>query len=154
MTTNPNFTFVSPRIFAAYAEAVFTINFFTDGRNNDGQLDLGVARSFFQNMRMPEGFHRASKPSGAEGIEAIFAAHPTQPGANVGGVNNYVPDPTSANVTDSCLRYKNFVNRDVRSVYPNPTGALRRVLNFNLKFFHEGFGNECPRLYPYGKDDE
>ncbi len=152
IATNPTFSFVAPRFIGAYGEVVFPINFFIDGRHNDGQLDLDVARSFFKDMRMPDDFHRASKPSGREGVDVVFAAHPIQPGTNVGGVNNFVPDPTSANLSTPCVSYEHFINTTIRGLYPNPTGALRKALNFNLNFFHEGVGN-CTQVFPYGKDD-
>jgi len=152
IATNPNFSFVSPRYFTAYAESVFPINFFIDGRKEDGQLDLDVARGFFQDMRMPHDFHRASQPGGGEGMDVIFAAHPIQPGANVGGVNNYVLDPTSANFSNFCVLYKNFVNKTIHGLYPNPTGVLRKALDLNLNFLHEGVG-DCPQVFPYGQDD-
>lgn len=144
---------MSPRYFAAYAEVAFPILFFIDGRKEDGQLDLDVARSFFQHMRMPRDFHRANKPSGIEGLDIVFTAHPMVPGKNMGSVNNYVPDPTSANFSTFCLLYENFVNQSVLGLYPNPTGVLRRALNANLKFFYQGFAPlECPQVYPYGRD--
>ncbi len=145
---------MSPRYFTAYAESAFPINFFVDGRKVDRQLDLDVARGFFQDMRMPKDFHRASQPSGADGIAVIAAAHPLQPGANVGRVNNYVLDPTSADFSSFCLLYENFVNKTIHSLYPNPTGVLRKALNFNLNFFFEGFeGDGCQQVFPYGRDD-
>ncbi|KAJ3570664.1 heme-thiolate peroxidase [Leucocoprinus birnbaumii] len=151
IATNPNFSFVSPRFFTAYAESVFPINFFIDGRQNDGQLDLDVARGFFQNMSMPKDFHRASKPVGADGLDLVAAAHPIAPGANVGGVNNYIPDPTSANFSTFCLLYENFVNKTIFSLYPNPTGALRKALNTNLDFFFAPINGTCTQVFPYGK---
>ncbi|KAF9448649.1 Cloroperoxidase [Macrolepiota fuliginosa MF-IS2] len=151
IATNPTFSFVAPRFFTAYAESTFPVNFFVDGRQGDGQLDLDVARGFFQDMRMPDDFHRASQPMGADGIDIIAAAHPIAPGRNVNGVNNYVPDPTSANFTTFCLLYQNFVNQTIRGLYPNPTGTLKKALNTNLGFFYDGFGDpECPQLFPYG----
>ncbi len=143
---------MSPRFFTAYAETVFPINFFIDGRKQDGQLDLDVARGFFRDMRMPKDFHRASQPSGGEGIDVVFAAHPMQPGANVGGVNNYVFDPTSADFSTFCLLYSNFVNQTIRGLYPNPTGVLKKALNINLDFLHDAV-EECPQVFPYGKDN-
>ncbi len=144
---------MSPRYFTAYAESVFPINFFIDGRKEDGQLDLDVARGFFRDMHMPDDFHRPSKPSGALGMDVVFAAHPMQPGANVGGINNYVLDPTSADFSTFCLLYENFVNKTIVGLYPNPTGVLREALNFNLNLFFEGFGGGCTRVFPYGKDE-
>lgn len=148
--------FKSARYIAAYGEAVFPLNFFIDGRNEDGQLDLDVARGFFQDGRMPDDFHRASKPSGGEGLDAVFAAHPMQPGGNVGRINNYVIDATSGNFTTPCLLYEGFVNGSVGGLYPNPTGALRKALNINLNLFFQGGlspGNGCQQVFPYGKGD-
>lgn len=154
---NPNFTFVSPRYNTAYTESVFLINFFVDGRHYDGQLDMDVALGFFKDMRMPHDFHRAPKPIGGDGFDLVEAAHPILPGRNVAGVNTYQPDPTSAQLTEFCKVYQNFVNNTVLSFYPNPTGALRKALKINLGRLHDAlsaktvFGPGCPRLYPYGK---
>lgn len=152
IATNPNFSFVSPRFFTAYAESVFPINFFVDGRRTDKQLDIDVARSFFQDMRMPDDFHRASQPMSADGLDVVAAAHPISPGANVGGVNNYVPDPTSADFSTFCLLYENFVNKTIVGLYPRPTGALRKALNVNLNFLYEPIRDQCTQVFPYGRD--
>ncbi|KDR72024.1 hypothetical protein GALMADRAFT_74335 [Galerina marginata CBS 339.88] len=152
IATNPEFSFVSPRFFTAYAESTFPINFFIDGRQTDGQLDLTVARGFFQNSRMPDDFHRANGTRGTEGIDLVAEAHPIEPGSNVGGVNNYVVDPTSADFSTFCLLYENFVNKTVKGLYPNPTGALRKALNTNLGFFFSGISDSgCTQVFPYGK---
>ncbi|KAF7777749.1 hypothetical protein Agabi119p4_3821 [Agaricus bisporus var. burnettii] len=153
IATNPNFSFVSPRFFTAYAESVFPINFFIDGRQGDGQLDLDVARGFFQNMRMPDGFHRASMPTGLEGLAEIASVHPISPGANVNGVNTYTFDPSSADFTTFCLLYVNFVNQTVRSLYPEPTGNLKKALKKNLEFLYGPFSDQCSQVFPYGKDN-
>ncbi|EKM77181.1 hypothetical protein AGABI1DRAFT_122208 [Agaricus bisporus var. burnettii JB137-S8] len=152
IATNPNFSFVSSRFFTAYAESVFPINFFIDGRQGDGQLDLDVARGFFQNMHMPDGFHRASKPMGIEGLE-IANVHPISPGANVNGVNTYTPDPSSADFTTFCLLYVNFVNQTVCSLYPSPTGNLKKALTKNLEFLYYPFSDQCSQVFPYGNDN-
>ena len=154
IATNPNFSFVSPRYITAYAETIFPILFFVDGRVSDGQLDLNVARGFYQNSQMPEGFFRANKSNGFDGdlginMHKVFQAHPIQPGRNR-GVGNYVVDPTSAKLSETCLLYTNFVNVTVRSLYPNPTGALRTALNTNLDFFFSGLTN-CTQFFPFGR---
>ncbi|PPQ65825.1 hypothetical protein CVT24_012052 [Panaeolus cyanescens] len=155
IATNPEFSFVSPRFFTAFAESTFPINFFIDGRNENGQLDMDVARGFFQHSRMPDGFFRPSSPRGPNGIEKVFLAHPIAPGRNVGGVNNYVPDPTSADFSNLCLLYTNFVNQTVTSLYPNPTGALRQALNFNLNILFQAFkGRGCTQLPSSSQFDE
>ncbi len=104
---------------------------------------------------MPNDFHRASKPSGGEGLDIVFNAHPVPPGRNVNGINSYENDTTSGDFSNSCLFYENFVNQTIRGLYPNPTGVLRKVLNINLDFYFEGAGagNECTQLFPYGKDN-
>jgi hypothetical protein len=155
IATNPNFTFKNARYFAAYIETVFPVNFFVDGRQTDGQLDLDVARGFFQNMRMPDDFHRASKPMSSEGTDIVIRAHPFPPGGNINGVNTYTPDPTSANFTspDGCILYDQFVNGSVRALYPNPTGVLKKALNTNLQFLYDTTDGTCEQVFPWGKDD-
>ncbi|KDR72032.1 hypothetical protein GALMADRAFT_143376 [Galerina marginata CBS 339.88] len=160
IATNPKMSFISPRFFTAYAESTFPVNFFIDGRQNNSQLDLSVARGFFQDSRMPDGFFRANGPKGVQGINLVANAHPMEPGSNVNGVNSYVVDPTSADFSSFCLLYENFVNKTIKGLYPNPTGALRRALNQNLDFFFLGIsepGNAvgdsgCTQVLPFGKD--
>ncbi|CAA7262403.1 unnamed protein product [Cyclocybe aegerita] len=152
IATNPQFSFVSPRFFTAYAESVFPINFFVDGRRNDGQLDMDAARSFFQFHRMPDDFFRPNGAKSAQGIERVFLAHPMLPGGNVGQINSYTPDPTSADFTNPCLLYENFVNQTIKGLYPNPKGKLRKALNTNLDFFYQGIGSGCAQVFPYGRD--
>ena len=113
------------------------------------------ARGFFQNSQMPDGFFRAKKPFGLNeigaGINIVFEAHPIQPGTNQ-GVGNYVLDPASANLSEFCLLYTNFVNNTVRSLYPSPTGILREALNANLdNFFSPLPAQGCTQFFPYGK---
>ncbi|KAJ3500794.1 heme-thiolate peroxidase [Agrocybe chaxingu] len=153
IATNPQFSLVSPRYYTAYAESVFPVNFFVDGRNNDSQLDLDAAREFFQFSRMPEGFFRPNGTRGAEGMDQIFLAHPIQPGGNAGEANSYTLDPTSADFSTFCLLYENFVNITIKGLYPNPTGDLRKALNRNLDFFFQGIdGSGCAQVFPYGQD--
>ncbi|PPQ76437.1 hypothetical protein CVT24_013315 [Panaeolus cyanescens] len=152
IANNPNFTFVSPRYVTAFAETTIPVNFFIDGRRENGQLDLDVARGFFQHMRMPNGFFRPSSPRSTDGVDVVLNAHPIRPGHNVGGVNNYVVDPTSADFLNFCLLYTNFVNQTIKSLYPNPTGALRQALNFNLNILFQAFVSfDCTQVFPYGK---
>ena len=86
-------------------------------------------------------------------IVPVFNAHPISPGRNQGGVNNYVVDPTSANLTSSgCLGYRNFVTQIVQPLYPNPTGALRDALNINLDNFYIPLKDTgCEQVFPFGK---
>ncbi|KAF8991583.1 Chloroperoxidase [Cyathus striatus] len=155
IATNPQFSLLSPRYFTVYAESVFPMVFFVDGRKSDMTLDMTTARGFFQNNQMPTGFFRANRSITLDvignGIDAIFEAHPIQPGKNE-GLGNYVVDPTSANFTQFCLLYTNFVNQTVRSLYPNPKGALLSALNQNLdNFFSPLKGSDCTQVFPYGK---
>lgn len=155
IATNPNFSFVSPRYFTAYAESVFPILFFVDGRVADGKLNLANARGFFQNSQMPPDFFRPNISVTvnvvARGIVPVYAAHPIQPGKN-NGTGNYVLDPTSANLSQFCELYTNFVNQTVRSLYPNPKGVLLGALNTNLNYFYQIFqGGTCPQVFPYGQ---
>ncbi|KAJ3510931.1 heme-thiolate peroxidase [Agrocybe chaxingu] len=154
IATNPEFSFVSPRFFTAYGESVFPINFFIDGRRNDGQLDMDTARLFFQSSRMPDDFFRPNGSRGNEGLLDVVLAHPLQPGKNVGRVNSYTHDPTSADFTTPCLLYENFVNQTVKGLYPNPTGRLRKALNANLDFLWLGINRTggCAQIFPYGRD--
>ncbi|KAF8801693.1 Cloroperoxidase [Phlegmacium glaucopus] len=154
IATNPNFSFVSPRYYTAYAESALPYLFFVDGRVSDGQLDLTSARGFFQNSQMPPDFFRANRPIGfvelAINILAMFILHPIEPGNNE-GVGNYVLDPTSADFTTFCLLYTNFVNKTVRSLYPEPTGVLLDALNANLDNLYRPISTWCPQVFPFGK---
>lgn len=152
ISTNPTFSFVAPRYFIAYGESVFPINFFVDGRQTDKQLDPNDALAFFRDMKYPDGFFRTGQPMGIEGVEAVIAAHPVAPGANRGTVNSYTPDPNSADFSNICLLYVNFVNQTIRNLYPNPTGVLKDALNRNLDFLYEFFDTlACPQIFPYGQ---
>jgi len=155
IATNPQFSFISPRYFTAFAESIFPLVFFVDGRVADQELNLTDARGFFQNSQMPDGFFRAKQPFGlneiGNGIDVIFAAHPIQPGENQ-GVGNYVLNSASANLSEFCLLYTNFVNQTVRSLYPNPTGILRDALNANLDNFYSPLPAQgCTQFFPYGR---
>jgi len=156
IATNPQFSFISPRYFTAFAESIFPLVFFVDGRVANAELSMTDARGFFQHMKMPDGFFRAKQPFGfneiGAGINLIFSAHPIQPGANQ-GVNNYVLDPASANLSEFCLLYTNFVNDTVRGLlYPNPTGVLLDALNANLdNFFSPIQAQGCTQFFPYGR---
>lgn len=131
---------MSPRYFTAFAESFFPLAFFVDGREtNSLTLDLTVARGFFQDGRMPADFFRSniSWTLGAigGGVEVIFEAHPVLPGANNGTINSYTVDPNSANLSNGCKAYTDFVDVIVRGLYPNATGPLLQALNQNLDFF-------------------
>ncbi|KAJ2914364.1 heme-thiolate peroxidase, partial [Candolleomyces efflorescens] len=153
ISTNPTFSFVAPRYFTAYAESALIINAFVDGRNTSRHLSTADATAFFKNNRFPLGFFRASQPVGNDGAAQIFGAHPIPPGSNVNGVNTYTADANSANLAQFCVMYENFVNRTVRSLYPEPTGALRRNLILNLKYFFSGQPSKagCMEIPPYGQ---
>ena len=104
---------------------------------------------------MPDDFYRSNKSIDLNdiggGINLIFPTIPIQPGRNE-GVGNYVLDPTSANFTQFCLLYTNFVNQTVRSLYPAPTGILRDALNANLDNFYSPLVSQgCPQFFPYGQ---
>lgn len=125
-----------------------------DGRVADGQLNLINARGFFQNNQMPEDFYRPNASVGLDevgaAIERVFNPHPIMPGKNE-GVGNYVLDPTSANFSQFCLLYTNFVNDTVRSLYPSPKGVLLKALNANLDYFYSPLqGSGCSQVFPYG----
>ncbi|KAF9522859.1 heme-thiolate peroxidase [Crepidotus variabilis] len=153
IATNPTFSFVSPRFFTAFAESVFPVRFFVDGRQDDGQLDMDTAVGFFRDSRMPNGFFRPNGPQGGSGAIDIFNAYPIKPGYNNGTVNSYTFDPTSADFSTSCLLYYNFVNQTIKSLYPEPKGVLLQALNKNLDYFYAGLGGEpsgCAQVFPWG----
>ncbi|PPQ64867.1 hypothetical protein CVT26_002585 [Gymnopilus dilepis] len=151
---NPQFSLVSPRLFTAFAESVFPINFFVDGRDKSGQLDLDTARSFFQNMTFPPNFHRRAGAVSNVGQDVVTDLLPNfKPGSNTKGVNTYKADPTSANLDQPCVRYTNFVNKNIKSLYPNPTGNLKDALKTNLQYLYEATvaaGDGCTQVFPYG----
>ncbi|TFK18467.1 hypothetical protein FA15DRAFT_709827 [Coprinopsis marcescibilis] len=155
IATNPEFDLRGFRHFTAFGETAFAVNMFTDGRRTGaqaGQLDLNAAGNFFRDGRFPNGFHRANKPSAAEGVEVVIAAHFVPPGHNF-GVNNYVPDDSQGGITDICAFYRFFINTTMKALYPNPTGVLRRNLNINLDFFYQTLpAQDCPQLFPYGRN--
>ncbi|EJD42721.1 heme-thiolate peroxidase [Auricularia subglabra TFB-10046 SS5] len=158
---NPTFDFGNPRFATAYAESVFPLAFFIDGRVKGDDvrkaegLDLDVMRDFFQNSRMPKGFFRRDGPfdlnSAGSGIDEIQDAHPIEPGVNNGTVSNYVPvDFFGADQGDTlCALYRKFVNTTI-SLYPRPRGELRKALNTNLDHFYSIVGNpNCTQSQPY-----
>lgn len=156
IATNPNFTFVSPRFFTAYAEIIFPAVLFVDGRVSDGQLDMTNARGFFEHSRFPDNFWRTNITLGLEYLRdnfpAVQDAHPIQPGKNH-GLNNYVLDPTSPDMSGGfCALYTKFVNETVKGLYPNPKGVLRSAVKRNLRYLFtslDGFG--CTEQFPYGQ---
>ncbi|KAF8991584.1 Chloroperoxidase [Cyathus striatus] len=155
LAANPEFTFTTPRYYTAYADCMFPLLFFVDGRVGNEQLSLEHTRGFFQDGRMPDGFHRSNGSKGidviGDGITRLMAAHPIKPGRNQ-GTGNYVLDTTNDGLTPFCSLYTRFVNETVRSLYPNPTGVLLDSLNANLDFFFEPFkGLNCTQIFPYGK---
>ena len=155
IATNPQFSFKNVRYFTAYGESVFPINFFVDGRRTDKKLDMASARSFFKDMRYPPDFFRPAMPMSNQGIAEIFTMHPFLPGGNADGkVNNFVVDPTSADFTKPCVLYEDILNT-VKTLYPSPTGVLRRNLIKNLRYFYTGFsavlGSQCAEQFPYGQ---
>ena len=88
-------------------------------------------------------------------IAGIFAAHPTEPGKNVNGVNTFEVDTSIGSATDPCGFYAGFVNVKVKGLYPEPTGLLRKNLIKNLQLFYDTFGgpaSPCEQLFPYGQE--
>ncbi|TEB20564.1 Cloroperoxidase [Coprinellus micaceus] len=156
IATNPQFDFTSPRFFTAFAESTFPYTFFVDGRISDratAGLDMTNATLFFRDSKYPLDFWRPPAPTGGTGALQIFSAYPVAAGRNVDGVNTFTPDPTSADFSNICLLYTNFVNKTVKGLYPNPTGVLRRNLIINLGYFYNAFPGgvgECPEQFPYG----
>ena len=157
IATNPNFSLISPRYFTAYAESIFPLTFFVDGRETDSlTLDMNVARGFFQDGRLPDDFFRSNiswtlNDIGG-GIGEIFSKHPIQPGGNNGTVNSYTVNPNSANFSEFCKLYTDFVNITIHGLYPNATGPLLDALNRNLDFFYSALSESdqgCTQVPPF-----
>ncbi|TFK21041.1 Cloroperoxidase [Coprinopsis marcescibilis] len=160
IATNPQFSIAGFRHLTAYAEVTFPANLFVDGRREGcmkGQLDMLSAERFFRDMRFPPGFFRPAKPTATEGIDAVLAAHPVQPGANDGtSVDSFTVDESLGSLLDYCGFYTQFVNTTIRGLYPNPTGVLRKNLDMNLQFFFDSLspGSNCTQVFPYGQPGE
>ncbi|KAH6888929.1 Chloroperoxidase [Coprinopsis sp. MPI-PUGE-AT-0042] len=159
---NPQFDFTSPRYFTAYAESTFPYVFFVDGRiprvnGISPGLHVSNATEFFVNNRFPKDFWRPATPSTPSGIVQVFTAHPLVPGKNQGAVNTYTFDPNSGSFTNFCALYYNFLNQTVKTLYPNPTGILKRNLAINLRYLFQnlpslpGQTEVCVELFPYGQ---
>lgn len=158
IATNPQFEFVSPRFFTAFAESTFPYTFFVDGRitnRTTAGLDMTNATLFFRDSRFPRDFWRPPAPTAGEGLFEIFQAYPIAPGRNINGVNTYTPDPNSADFTQICKLYIDFVNDTVKTLYPDPKGILRQNLKINLQYFYSALpallGDGCEEQFPYGK---
>lgn len=154
--TNPELSFVSPRILSAFSEAVFPTIFFVDGRLDNGQLSLTAARDFFDTNMMPTGFNRqpaaVSFPVIMPLVQQIFDKHPFTPGVN-NGVNNFTLMPNTPGLLDFCGIYEDIVLRVLKIQYPNPTGQLKEALNTNLNFFFSAVvGHNCTQVFPFGTD--
>jgi unspecific peroxygenase len=156
IANNPAFEMLGFRHTTAYAEASFPATFFVDGRVTGamaGHLDMATAERFFKGMQFPKDFHRPAAPVSGSTIEAIYAAHPTEPGRNVNGTNTFEVDYSIGSLTDTCAFYTGFVMTKVAALYPNPAGVLRRNLKRNLELFYDTVaGNDCVQVFPYGRD--
>ena len=85
---NPNFAFLTPRIFTAYAEAIFPFRFFVDGRHRSRILpELDGSQRFYRRNRT-FGFANISPD-----LDALSQAHPIRPGQS-NGTGNYVVSTT------------------------------------------------------------
>ena len=151
IATNPQFSFISPRYFTAYAESVFPIAFFIDGRDSSEHLDMNVARGFFEDSRFPDGFFRPNKSSTmnsiGERMNFLFSEHPIPPGGNNGTLNSYTPNPNSADLSQFCKLYTDFVNITIRGLYPLAKGVLLEALNKNLDYLYSVIGDpDCPQV--------
>jgi hypothetical protein len=151
IATNPQFSFISPRYFTAYAESVFPLVFFIDGRDSSGNLSMDVARGFYQDGRLPDGFFRANFSTTLDSLDVgpIFEPHPIEPGANNGTVNSYTLNPDSADFGEFCKLYTDFVTKTVRGLYPNAKGQLLTALNKNLDFFFGSITDQSCTQVPH-----
>ncbi|KAJ3519596.1 heme-thiolate peroxidase [Coprinellus aureogranulatus] len=105
-----------------------------------------------RDSKFPKDFWRAPEPLGPIGIIDIFLAYPIAAGRNVNGTNTFTPDPDSADFNSFCKLYTDFVNKTVKSLYPSPTGILRRNLIINLRYFYSGIATAgCEEQFPYGQ---
>lgn len=97
MARNAAFDFRTPRFFTAYADSVLPFRLFVDGRSRIAALDMGAARSFFQDSQFPHEFHRREGAFGIDNagldVTELQKAHPVTPGHN-DGTGNYVTDPS------------------------------------------------------------
>ncbi|EJD35888.1 heme-thiolate peroxidase [Auricularia subglabra TFB-10046 SS5] len=163
---NPNFFFSNPRFNTAYAEAIFPIAYFIDGRvKGDADreatgLDLEVMRGFFRDHRMPKDFHRREGAFGLGDVgnasDVLLDMHPIEPGFNNGTVDSYAADPDFFGADEgntSCALYRKFVNTTL-ALYPNPRGPLRKALNVNLDNFYTTASRDedCLQSHPYPGD--
>ena len=106
MARNPTYDFTTPRYFTAYAESAFLYRLIIDGRNQSGQLDLTVARSFFQDRRNGSiGFDEI----GAD-IAELLAVHEIAPGHNGGAGNLCCP------ALQLCYLYTKHVSVTLRTL--------------------------------------
>ncbi|KAF7777913.1 hypothetical protein Agabi119p4_3985 [Agaricus bisporus var. burnettii] len=152
---NPTFTIVAPRLFSAYSEAVNPINMWVDGRQDDGQLRLDHARSFFEAARFPDDFHRAARPMSADNEAVVHAIHPIEPGANIAGVNTYTVDRNAPRLDDKCGIFEYHVNHTLRTLYPNPTGNLLDAIRANIHYFYTAMeARGCTEIFPYGRFED
>ncbi|KAH6905561.1 Chloroperoxidase [Coprinopsis sp. MPI-PUGE-AT-0042] len=155
--TNPEFNIANTRYSGMYGTAAFPLQFFVDGRIGppnvqSARLSIENATLIFRDGRFPEDFWRPSAPTGTDGMQEIFSAHPIGPGRNVGGVDNYVEDPESPvkTIFDICGTYKHLVDSTVQ-LYPEPEGVLRRNLIINLKNLYAPVAPiGCDEIMPYG----
>ncbi|EKM83297.1 hypothetical protein AGABI1DRAFT_111729 [Agaricus bisporus var. burnettii JB137-S8] len=152
---NPTFTIVAPRLFSAYSESVNPINLWVDGRQDDGQLRLDHARSFFEAARYPDDFHRAARPMSADNEAVVHAIHPLEPGANVAGVNTYTVDRNAPRLDDKCGIFEYHVNTTLRTLYPNPRGNLLDAIRANIHYFYTSVqARGCTEIFPYGRFED
>ncbi|XP_006458748.1 hypothetical protein AGABI2DRAFT_190943 [Agaricus bisporus var. bisporus H97] len=153
--TNPTFTIVAPRLFSAYSESVNPINLWVDGRQDDGQLRLDHARSFFEAARFPDDFHRAARPMSADNEAVVLSIHPIEPGANIAGVNTYTVDRNAPKLDDKCGIFEYHVNTTLRTLYPNPTGDLLDAIRANVHYFYTSVqARGCSEIFPYGRFED
>jgi len=154
VATNPEFNFEMPRATTCYGECALAYRLFVDGRIQDGQLNLTVARDFFQHHRMPPCFHRHNGSYGftelGDDVTLLKKVHNLVPGGN-NGVNNYIPD-TSVTSQSFCAIYTQYANVTVPALYPNPQGDLRKALKAYLDIFFESTTSlKCTQVFPYGQ---
>ncbi|KIJ38244.1 hypothetical protein M422DRAFT_176867, partial [Sphaerobolus stellatus SS14] len=157
IATNPQFSFVSPRYYTAYAESVFPTIFFVDGRVANCQFNTdGAPFISYNNISLLCDFFRYCRHLGRDDARAavreVFAAHPIEPGANQGAINTFTLDPELTDFSDFCKLNTHFVNISVKGLYPKPTGVLLNNLNTNINFFFQPLATHGhTQVSPFGQ---
>jgi len=158
IATNPTFNFQNARYFGAFSEAVFPYAFFVDGRFTPERLDMDAARSFFQFGKLPDDFHRPSRPLSApehnkQIVDFMKACPEIKVGKNNGTVDSFIPNTNAPGMEfeDICTGYVKSIDL-IAQIYQNAVGDLRNAIRTNLHYFSRAFVMaNCTELFPFGE---